>query len=233
MDLRRQDQSCRGNGPVKLFVTRTGSVRHRGAGLGHEVLDDDLLDVSELVVRLGDRRERVQTVLARFTNAHEQARRKGDLELSGKAHRVQPTLGVLVRRQTVRFDVGEGLEHHALGGAHGAQLFEFVPVERSRVGVVEKPRTFEYHLRRVRDVVNGRLIAARGEPTGCFVVAKLRSFAQREERLGASGGLAGKCDSHDLVKAQVRRGDVGRRLGEGAVAAAVATELRERNEDLR
>ena len=105
-------------------------------------------------------------------------------------------------------------------------------IERTGVGVRKQAGALEHHLSGVGDVVHRRLVTTRGQPTGRFVVAQFRSFAQREERLGAAGVSTRLGHGHHFVEAHVRSGHVRRRLGEGAVPAAVATEFRQRNEDL-
>jgi hypothetical protein len=63
-------------------------------------------------------------------------------------------------------------------------------------------------------------------------VAQLGALAQGEERLVATGVPSGPGDAQDLLGGEVGRGEAGRRLGEGAVAAAIAAEHGEGDEDL-
>ncbi len=72
-----------------------------------------------------------------------------------------------------------------------------------------------------------------GEPLGGSGVALLGRLAQREERFVASGLSAAASNGQHLVDRQVRRFEPGRCGGEGAVAAAIATQARQRDEDLR
>ena len=64
-------------------------------------------------------------------------------------------------------------------------------------------------------------------------VAQLGLVAEREERLGAAGRGAGARDREHLVLGQVRALAAPRRPRERAVAADVAAERRQRDEDLR
>ena len=105
-------------------------------------------------------------------------------------------------------------------------------VECSGVGVGEQPGALQHHLRGVGDVVDGRFVPAGREPARGLVVAKFRSFAEGEERLGTPGVPPGLRHGHHLVEAHERCGDVRRRLRERAVPTTVATELGEGDEDL-
>ena len=101
MDVLGQDQTSDADRPVELLVTRTRRVRHERARLGQEILDDDLLDVAELAMEPSNRFESFESVLAGLTDAHEQTRREGNLQLTGESKRVQAPLGVLIGRETV------------------------------------------------------------------------------------------------------------------------------------
>ncbi len=72
----------------------------------------------------------------------------------------------------------------------GAELVEFVTIERAGVGVGQEAGALEHHLGGVGDVVDGRVVAPRGEPSGRVVVAQFGPLAEREERLGAPGVAA-------------------------------------------
>ena len=63
-------------------------------------------------------------------------------------------------------------------------------------------------------------------------VPLLGGFAEGEQRLPAAGRPTGPGDSQDLVEREVGRVEAGRRLGEGAVAAPVAAQHRQRYEHL-
>ncbi len=72
--------------------------------------------------RLGDRRQRAQTVGAVLADPDEHARGERDGELAGERERREATLGRLVRGQAVRVEVvAQRLEHHPLAGCDRAQ----------------------------------------------------------------------------------------------------------------
>ena len=70
---------------------------HRGAGLGQEVLDDDLLHVPVPGVARRDRLERLDPVDLVLADADQDAGGEGDRELARRLEGGQPTLGRLVR----------------------------------------------------------------------------------------------------------------------------------------
>ncbi len=124
------------------------------------------------------------------------------------------------------------LEHHALGGSDRSELGQFVGVRghrRWRGGAGRSRRGPAGH---GREVVDGGGVAVRAEPVARGRVAQLGALAEGEERLVAArvGALGG--DGQHLVGGQVRRVEPGRRLGERAVAAPVATQHGERDEHL-
>src|SRR5581483_3859542 len=87
--------------------------------------------------------------------------------------------------------------------------------------------------RAAREVLERRLATERRELLARDAVAKLRLVPQREQRLAAAGRGAGAGDCEHLFLRHVRPLASLRRARERAVAADVAAELRQRNEDLR
>ena len=83
------------------------------------------------------------------------------------------------------------------------------------------------------EVLERRLAAERRELGARDLVAELGLVAEREERLGAPGRRAGARDREHLLLGQERTLAAPRRPREGAVAADVAAERRQRDEDLR
>ena len=84
----------------------------------------------------------------------------------------------------------------------------------------------------------GEILDRRGEPESLelvagSLVAPLGLVAQREQRLAAAGPLTGACHLEHLVEAHVCPLTAQWWVGEGAVVADVAAELRQRDEDLR
>ena len=206
---------------------------HRGAGLREEVLDDHLLHVPVAGVGGGDRHERVDPIGDRLADAHEDPGGERDLEPAGGLERGQPTGGDLVGRAAVAVEVvPERLDHHPLAGRHGAQEGQVGLVERAGVGVGEQPVSSS-----TRRAAAARYSTVEPWPcssshAACHRVAILGSLAEREQRLVAAGGGAGAGDGEHLLRREVGRLEAGGRLGEGAVAAAVAAQHGERDEDL-
>ena len=72
------------------------------AAVGHEVLEDQLLDVAVLAVQRGERLERRDAVLGALADADEDAARERDAQLAGGADRLQAQRRILRRRARVR-----------------------------------------------------------------------------------------------------------------------------------
>ena len=97
----------------------------------------------------------------------------------------------------------------------------------------QQPRLVEHAAGAVREVLDRRREAERRELLARDAVAQLGLVAEREQRLGAAGRGAGPSDREHLVDGQVRALAAARRSRERAVAADVAAQRRQRDEDLR
>ena len=150
VDVGRQDQAGRGDGPQE-FVARAGRVAvHRRPGLGQEVLDDHLLDVAVAGVAGRDGLERVDPVLAGLADPHQQAGGERDGQLAGCIQGGQSAGRHLVGGRAVGVEVGVGrLDHHPLAGRHGPQGGEVLGragPRRWRGGAARSPRAPRHRL---------------------------------------------------------------------------------------
>ena len=141
--------------------------------------------------------------------------------------------GSLSGRAAMRVEIlRQRLDHHALAGRDGPQGGELLGEEGAGVGVGEEAGLLQYESAHVDEVVDSGGETVVLQPCLRQRVAQLGALAQGEERLVATGFLAGAGDAQDLLGGEVGGGEAGRRLGEGAVAAAVPAEHGERDEDL-
>ena len=231
--VERQDEpGQRDRIEVDVVGARRGLV-HRGAGLGQEVLHDDLLHVAVAGMGLRDRLQGCHPVGAVFADADEDPRGEGDAQPSRRVERGEPAFGSLVGRAPVAVEIGpQGLDHHPLAGAHRTQLGELVGEQRTGVGMGEQAGLVEHQAAHRREVVDGGRVTVLAEPRAGDGVALLGPLAQREERFVAAGLGAPAGDAQHVVGREVGRGEPRRGLGEGAVAALVPAEHRERDEHL-
>ena len=110
------------------------------ARMGHEVLQDHLLDVAVLGLGLGEGLERGDPVVRRLADPDQDPARERDPQLAGGPDRLQPTVRVLGRRALMDDEVRVGrLEHQPLRGGHLAQPGEVIAREHAEVGVREHP----------------------------------------------------------------------------------------------
>ena len=80
----------------------SGGLGHLRAGLGAEVLDDHLLQVTVALVQLAQREQRLDALAPRLADADQDAARVRDREPPGAVDRVEAHLGQLVGRAEVR-----------------------------------------------------------------------------------------------------------------------------------
>ena len=218
---------------------RLRRVGHPGAGLGAEVLDDDLLQVPVLEVQVAQREQRLDPLAAGLADADQDAARVRDPQPPGTGDRVErgPTAACRASRSArlprSREPLRGRLEHDPLRRADLAQREQLVVVEDARVRVGQQPGLAQHLARDVREVGGGRLEAEARELLASRAVAQLGLVAEREERLAAAGRDALARDLEGLVDGQVGALASPRRPRERAVVAHVPAQHRERDEDLR
>ena len=95
---RAQDQARRGDGPKEVVEIGLGRARALRAGLGAEVLDDDLLDMPVTAVQIADGEERLEALGARLADADQNAGGERNTEFAREPQRLEARLGPLVGR---------------------------------------------------------------------------------------------------------------------------------------
>ena len=125
------------------------------------------------------------------------------------------------------------LEHEPHRCADAPQFQDVFGTHDARVQVRQQPGFVEHRFGRTREVLERRLATERGELVTGGAVPQLRLVAQREQCLAATGRGPGAGNGEDLVDGHVRALAAARGLRERAVVADVATQLRQRDEDLR
>ena len=233
MDVGREDEpGQRDRIEMDVVGARWRGV-HGGTRLGQEVLDDHLLHVAVALMQCRDGLERFDASGARLADADEDAGGEGDGEPTCGVERGQATGRGLVGRAAMTVERGvERLEHHALRRAHGPQCRQLVVRERAGVGVRQEPGLLDDQPAHRREVVERRCEPVLGQPRRGHGVARLRALAQGEQGFVTAGRGARARDRENLLGREVWRLDARRGLGERAVAAAVAAELGQRDEDL-
>ena len=233
VDLGRQDDSRGGDRPEELVLRAGRVVLHAGSWLGEEVLHDHFLHVTVTSVRVGDSHQGVDAISARFADTDQDPRRERDLELAGRFQSREATFGSLVGCTAMaREIVTQRLDHHPLARAHRSQSREIVAIECAGIGVGQQTGLVENESSHGHEVVDGRCVAVGIEPVAGDGVALFRCLTESEQRFVAPRLRSAFGDRENFVGREVRALEPGRRLGEGAVAARVTTQHRERNEHL-
>ncbi len=238
VDLGLEQHACGGDRPEVILDVRLGRGRHLGAGLGAEVLDDHLLDVTVPLVRVADRNERVEPLGPCLADPDQDPGCERHALLPGGRKRGEPRRGVLVGRAEMwpasRGEAFRGrLEHQAHRRRHGAQRADVVGGEDAGVEVRQQTGLLKHGSRSAREVLEGRRAAELRKLLPSRPVAQLRLVAEREQRFPATGRSARPRDLQHLVDRHVRPLAAPRRRSERAVVADVAAELRQRHEHLR
>ena len=221
----------------ELLFSWFGRVPHHRARLRAEVLDDDLLHVAVPPMEVADREEALAALTRRLPDPNQDPGGERDREPACIFDRPQTDGRDLVGRSGVwptllGEPVGRGLEHQAHRRAHVLESRELLVRHDARVEVRQEPGLLQDANGRGADVLEGRSVATVGQPRARHRVPLFGTVPQGEQRLLASERPAGLRDGHDLFEAEVRMIELRRRLREGAVVTVIATEHRERDEDL-
>ncbi len=216
----------------------SGCAAMRVPGLRAEVLDDDLLHVPVLLPERAEREQRVDPLLARLADPDQDPARERDRELAGEPDRLEAAGRNLVRRGPVRPSplaepVGGRLEHDPHRGADRSQELELLAGHDAGVQMRQETRLLEDELRAASEVLERRLAAERAQLLARDLVAQLGLVPEGEERLAAAGRGSRPRDREHLVLGHERALPAPRRPRERAVAADVAAQRRQRDEDLR
>ncbi len=233
VDLGRQHDAGRGDGPQELVGGARRLVLHAGARFGQEVLHDDFLHVAMTGVRRGDGFERRQPIGAGLAQPHQDSGGERNAQLAGVFQRRQTSRRVLVGGATVTGQiVAQRLDHHSLTGRHRAQRRQIVAAQRSGVGVGEQAGLVEHQPAHGGQVLDRGRVSVLAQPVARHLILLLGGLAQGEERLVATHTCTLLGDGQHFVGREVRTLQTRRRLGEGAVSATVAAQHGEWDEHL-
>ena len=191
-----------------------------------------------LLAQRFEREQRLDPLFARLADPDENPAREGNRELAREADRLEPARRKLVGGGPVRAallpePIGGRLEHDPHRGRDRPEQLELGSRHHSRVEVRQEPGLVEDEPRAPLEVLDRRLAAERAQLLACDLVAQLGLVSEREERLAATGRRPRPRDREHLVLGHERSLAATRRSRERAVAADVAAERRQRDEDLR
>ncbi len=222
----------------QLVQVGVGHAAHGRVRLGAEVLHDDFLHGPVLAGDLPDGEDRLGAVGDGLADADQDARGERHVGAAGVLQHAQPYGRVLVGRAVVGLALlleqppGGRLKHHAHGRGHRLEPLQVAPGHDARVKVREQPRLLQ-DADRHRAHVGQRVVVPVGvQPLFGLVPAVLGAVAQREQGLLAPHGGALAGDVQHLVGAEEGGGELAGRRGERAVAAPVAAQPGQGDEDL-
>ena len=223
--------------PQEIVVAGVARLRHAGAGLGAERLDDQFLNVAVGGVKRAQRQQCLDALAPRFADADQEARREWDRQLARRRDGGEPHRGRLVGRAEMnaaacRQPLRGTLQHEPHGGRNRPQHRQVVAAHDAGIEVWQEAGFPQHQGGRRPHVIERRGMAERRERRARRRVTEFRLVAEREQRFGAAGGGAGAGNAENLFGRHIGRCAAARRLREGAVVATVAAEMRERNEHL-
>ena len=196
--------------PVRQYSRAAASAISRRllavvALVGDEVLQDHLLDVPVLGVDRSERFERFDALLLALADADEDPARERDLQLAGRADRLEAPRRVLRRRAGVNGlhqPLGDRLEHQPLRGAHLAQPREILAREHAEVRVRQQA-PLERPLAHPDDVGGEVLVAVLAQARGHLWVDLGALAGQDQQLLDLAPAGAVEHPEHLLGRVQV------------------------------
>ncbi len=155
--LRLEQEPRHRDRPKMLVNVERRHVRHPRPGLGPEILDNDFLDMAVGIVEIAQRKERVDPLFARFTNANQDAGGKGHGLLAGEAHRLQPRRRHFVGRAMMRLPLLAKtlrcrLEHDALRDRDVAKRRDIGARHQSGIDMRQQPSFAEHGFGGLRQI---------------------------------------------------------------------------------
>ncbi len=239
LDARRcAEQDARhGDGPQMLLEGGLGRHRHVRARLGAEILHDDLLQVAVALVQRAQGEQRLDALLPRLADADEDAAGEGNRRLARRRDGRQAhgrmlvgTAGVGAAAPAQAF--GCALQHQPHGSGNRAQRLQLFVRHDAGVEVRQQSAALQHHFRHRREIVQGAVMAQPGQFLPRLPIARLGPVAEGEQCLLAAGAPARLGDGQHLLGFEEGLFTRLRLPGERAVAATVAAQAREGDEDL-
>ena len=188
-------------------------------------------------MQLADRQQRLDALAARLADADQDAGGERNLGLAGaiegvQAHGRHLVGGAVVRHALLGEALRDRLQHDAHAGRDRPQHGDLCIGHGAGIQVWQQAGFAEHALGNVVQILEGGLEAELRQRLAGSAITQLRAFTEGEQRLLATqfGSLSG--DLQYLVRGQVRRIQVARRLRERAVVAHVTAQVSQRDEHL-
>ena len=166
---RTENDSCHGNGPEQFIQVGFRRINHQGVRFSPEILNNDLLDMAIGLIGVTQRQERLQSLVAGFTDTYQDARGKRYGCFTRQPQSFKPTGRHFVRRSVMGHalfcqPVRRALEHNAHRQRDLAELCELVGRQQARIQVREEPCFIKDELRHIFQIGQRRLLTEFLEP---------------------------------------------------------------------
>jgi flavin reductase (DIM6/NTAB) family NADH-FMN oxidoreductase RutF len=212
-------------------------VSHGNAGFGAKILDDDFLYVPVTPVQIEDGQQRIDAVRHGFADADQQSGGEGNALLPGFLNGAQALGGKLIggvvvgRAGVQQFPIG-GFEHETHAGRNGGKAGDPFGAEQSGIGMRQQGGFAKDEFAHGLEIMECRFVAEMAHRVSHLRKQELGLVSQAEKSLGATEFLSLASHGEHLVRVHGMSAGVAGIATEGAIAAIVATEIGERQEDL-
>ena len=155
-------------------------------------------------VKIGNRLQRVDPLVACFADPDQDASRERNLQFAGQTQGLQPDCRMFVGRTvvdatTVAEPLAGRLQHDALAGRHLAQACDLLARHHAGIGMRQQSSLAQDKRAHRGQIGDRGFVTERLQCVARGLVSQLGLVAQREQRLGAPCGCAGAGDGEHLV----------------------------------
>ena len=215
----------------------SGAIRHPRAAFGAERLDDHLLEMTESVMQIAQRKQIFDALAPCLADADQQPAGEGNARArprrgwwrggspaacrGAEMRPAAPAKPLRTAFQHQSHRCGRGTQHRQVGRRH-----------RPGIEMRQQARFFEHHCGHGAQIIERRGVTEFVECGAGTRIAQLGLVTEREQRLGAAGRLTLAYDREHVLRPHVDGLIAARRPGKRAVVAGVAAQMRERNEHL-
>ncbi len=228
----RHQEARDGHGAQHFSAAGFGPVCHRGPTLGAEVLHDDFLDVPVLLMQVADRNQRIDALFRRLANPNQNSRGKRNLQPPCILNYAPALRGFLVGSIIVSSVFCEQaragcFQHEPEARSYARQAFQPFRAHQPGIGMGQQARFAQHLLAHRFQIMECGLISPPAQGIAHLGKEQLGLVAQAEQRLCASRTLTRAHYVHYLVGRHVVRSGLAGIAPERAVAAVVATQIRQ------
>ncbi len=201
-----------------------------------EVLHDHFLNVPILLVQCTNREQGIESLLEGLTNPDQDSGRKCHGKFSRFLDRAQAQcrnfVGSFEMRQAFAHQPGtDCFEHQTHADVRFPEALQRRAIHHAGIRMRQQTRAFQHHFGHRRCVIQRARKALPPQKLARFGKNTFRLIAQAKKRLFATGCAALFSNREDLIRCHEMRAGLAGILAEGAVAAVIAAQRGQGNEN--